>query len=157
MKISPKLFGKAPDSPGIYCLYENKDVIYVGLSGKLKGRLKEHFIRRDSSITTKVGAASLNPEYVTRIVWWTSAEFEDRSYLEATELVAFDHLNPVIRSRGRPSEKAKKLLNREMRKKIVETLEREPDGEIILSSMQDLIERLETLESKLAKLDSKYS
>ena len=119
MKISSKLLTVVPQAPGIYSLYERKDIIYVGIGDDMRKRLRQHFIRRDSSIVTSVGAARLHLEFITRVAWWTCEEFEDRNYLEAAELVAFEYLNPVLRSRGKPRAKAKSLIDDPFKKKII--------------------------------------
>ena len=73
---------------------------YVGTAGKLKQRIIQHLIRRDSSVTTGTSAASLNPDYVTNLSWWEHPDFEVTAKLKAAELIAFEVLNPVLRSRG---------------------------------------------------------
>ena len=45
-------------------------------------------IRKDSSATTNVSAVRLDPDYIRKIKWWTSDEFEDKKVLEAVELIA---------------------------------------------------------------------
>jgi hypothetical protein len=42
----------------------------------------------------------LNPDYVTELRWWEHPDFAERYVLEAAELVAYDMLNPALRSRG---------------------------------------------------------
>jgi Ca2+/Na+ antiporter len=48
----------------------NSHVAYVGIAGHLKRRIKQHLIRRDSSVTTGTSVLSLTPELVTKLHWW---------------------------------------------------------------------------------------
>ena len=56
-----------PNRPAVYALYSgngnSRYVAYVGIAGKLKQRITQHFIRRDSSVATGVSAVSLNPKH----------------------------------------------------------------------------------------------
>ncbi len=101
-----------PNGPAVYALYGGHGsaahVAYTGIAGKLRQRVAQHLVLRDSSVATGTSAAVLNPDYVTRVEWWTSPEFSDRHVLEAAELIAFDVLNPALRSRGTTSEAARR-------------------------------------------------
>ncbi len=72
----------------------------VGLGSKLKSRVEQHLIRRDSNVTTGVSAVSLNPDYLTEVRWWERSDFDKQEVLEAAELVAFDVLKPAIMTIG---------------------------------------------------------
>jgi hypothetical protein len=82
---------------------------YVGITDRLRHRIVQHLINRDSSVTTGTSAAVLNPDYVTEVRWWADAAFSERHVLEAAELVVAEELQPTLRSRGRASEQAKTL------------------------------------------------
>ena len=151
MIFTASLLKDAPELSGVYCLYEKKnEPVYVGLSGNLRQRLSEHFVRKDSSITTGTSAVSLNTDYVTRIAWWLSVDFVDRLVLEAAELVAFEILNPILRSRGNPTTEARNLLTPEFSSKFELLFNEKPSGEIIIPTYQNLITRIEKLESQLS-------
>ena len=53
-----------------------------------------------SSVTTGVSAVALNPDLVSEIRWWFEPSFSQREVLEAAEQIAFQVLNPALRSRG---------------------------------------------------------
>lgn len=93
-----------PSVPAVYAMYggqgRSQYVAYVGLAKKLRGRVDQHLVRRDSSVTTGVSAVSLNSDFVTQVRWWTHPDFDKQDILEAAELVAFDVLEPSLRSRG---------------------------------------------------------
>src|SRR2546426_281857 len=91
-----------PDQPAVYALYgAGQDVAYVGIASKsLKDRITQHLVRRDSSVTTGVSVVSLNPDLVRRVDWWLHPRFTDSVALQAAEVIAFEVLDPVMRSRG---------------------------------------------------------
>jgi hypothetical protein len=66
-------------------------------------------VLRDSSVTTGASVISLNPSLVRAVEWWDDDRFTDNDILGAAELVDFDVLDPVLRSRGRPTEQAQAL------------------------------------------------
>lgn len=102
-----------PAIPAVYAMYggqgRSQYVAYVGLGTKLRGRIEQHLVRRDSSVTTGVSAESRNPEFVTQVRWWQHPDFEKQDILEAAELVAFDVLEPSLRSRGGITDRAKQV------------------------------------------------
>ena len=57
-----------PQEPAVYALYSGRDIIYVGITGSLRTRIKQHLVNRDSSIATGTSAAMLNPDHVTPVV-----------------------------------------------------------------------------------------
>ena len=69
-----------PNVPAVYAMYggqgRSRYVAYVGLGSKLRSRVEQHLIRRDSSVTTGVSAVSLNPDFVTEVRWWEYPAFE---------------------------------------------------------------------------------
>ena len=100
-----------PKNSGIYAMYDrNGGVAYVGLSKNLRNRIKQHIIRRDSSVTTGVSATILNPDKISRICWWQHASFSDEDRRKAAEIVAFEVLKPTLRSRGKITDRAKVFL-----------------------------------------------
>ena len=84
------------------------DIAYVGKTGNLRRRLDQHLIKRNSSVATGTSAVVLNVDQIKEVRWWLNPEFYDDNIREAAELIAFDVLQPVLRSRGKSSEKSKK-------------------------------------------------
>ena len=76
-----------PNVPAVYAMFggqgRSRYVAYVGLGSKLRGRVEQHLVRRDSSVTTGVSAVSLNPDKVTEVRWWVHPDFEKPDVLEA--------------------------------------------------------------------------
>ena|SRR5436190_10324889 len=93
-----------PAQPAVYAIFGGDAprtwVAYVGLAGNLRTRLTQHFVRRDSSVTTRTTAVGLNVEHVRAVSWWQHPRFSDAAARHAAELVAFDVLDPALRSRG---------------------------------------------------------
>jgi len=148
-----------PNTPAVYLLFGgkkgNKFVAYVGIADKLRQRVTQHLIRRDSSITTGVSIVSLNPDYVTEIQWWEYPDFSDRGFLEAAEEVAFDIFNPILRSRGKLTIRAQELLNNpEFKAKMTGLFNSSPSGNLEFFDFQDVIDRISKIEEKLDKLSN---
>lgn len=151
---------EVPNVPAVYAMYGGQGrssyVAYVGLAGNLRQRLGQHLVTRDSSIVTGVSAASLNPDLVTKVQWWEHADFEQRAVLECAELVAFDVIEPVLRSRGAITERAKRLyadatFNEQMRAMFEGT----PTGGLVIHSLQHALERIAELERRVKTLENK--
>jgi len=147
-----------PNVPAVYALYSGGKrtsyVAYVGIAGKLKGRISQHLIRRDSSVATGTSAVNLNPDYVTRISWWEHPEFDKTVYLKAAEMVAFEILNPALRSRGATDNAGVELFkDKKFRKQFTTLFESEPTGSIGFPSLSDAIERISNLESKVHEIE----
>ena len=89
-------FSKVPEKPGIYALYDGflgNKCVYVGKSGNIKNRIRDHLILRISTVTAGFTATSINVENLTRVRWWTDEKFGDGDYLDAAETLAFQILN----------------------------------------------------------------
>lgn len=162
---TPPTIAQLPNVPAVYALYGEQNrglhVAYVGLATKLKSRIMQHLVTRDSSVTTGVHAVSLNPEYVTKVEWWEYPEFVDLFVLAAAELVAFDVLAPVLRSRGAPQEQAQKLYqDEEFKNKMQLLFKGDPSGYLLLPSLQERVSALETriieLEHRIVDLEGKW-
>lgn len=147
-----------PNTPSVYALYggheRNQYVAYIGIANKLKNRIAQHLVRRDSSIATGTSAVHLNPDYVTRVAWWEHEDFVDRYVLEAAEMIAFDILNPALRSRGRSQQKAVALLDDDHFVSTMKTLfQAPPIGQMQLLTLENALERIAKLEQRVTKLE----
>jgi len=148
-----------PQKPCVYALMGgrggNKYVAYVGIAGKLRDRVTQHLVRRDSSVTTGTSAAMLNPDYVTEIRWWHSSIFEEKVSREAAEIIAIDIMDPALRSRGRPTEEAKiKVQKEQFSSQMNDLFAHQPTGSLEIYSMQDVIEKLAELEKRISDLET---
>lgn len=161
---TPTAISQLPNVPAVYALYGGQSrgmhVAYVGLATKLKSRIMQHLVTRDSSVTTGVHAVNLNPDHVTKVEWWEYPDFADASTLAAAELVAFDVLDPVLRSRGAPQGKAKQLYQDEdFKRKIRLLFEGEPSGYLPVPPLQERVSALEEhvveLEQRIVELEKK--
>jgi hypothetical protein len=149
-----------PQCPAVYALYSGNrpsfQVVYVGIASKLRARIKQHLLLRDSSVTTGASAVSLNPDFVSAIRWWEHPDFADKARRNAAELVAFDLLNPVLRSRGSVTEAAQHHVNdgdfhRQMRSIFNDV----PSGEKSFPNLQDAMKRIEDIEIRLAAVENR--
>lgn len=147
-----------PNAPAVYAFYSGgrglQHVTYVGTAGKLKQRIVQHLIRRDSSVATGTSAASLNHGYVTNLSWWEHPDFEKTEKLKAAELVAFEILNPVLRSRGAVNKSALQWVSdKAYYEEIKDLFESSPTGKIKFPSLTDVIGRINELEERIQKLE----
>jgi hypothetical protein len=147
-----------PNVPAVYAMYggrgSNVYVAYVGIGGKLKMRIEQHLRWRDSSIVTGVSAVSLNPELVTEVRWWEHSEFADKIALLAAELVAFDVLEPALRSRGGITAAAKQLYDEvEFKARMTSIFSGEATGRFVISTLQSAFERIADLERRVTLLE----
>ncbi len=147
-----------PSNPAVYALYggrgNEKDVAYVGIARNLKQRIFQHLVRRDSSVTTGVSVASLNAEHVTKVRWWEHSDFSNNIALMAAELVAFNVLNPVLRSRGRTTDEANEYLNTPGFKREMKRFFKDGNsGEYLVPTLKVAIERIIDLEERVKRLE----
>jgi hypothetical protein len=143
-----------PNSPAVYALFGGRDrglhVAYVGVADKLRRRIEEHLVKRGSSVALGYSAAGLNPDKVTELRWWTNAEFVDRSILEAAEMVAFDVLDPALRSRGAIAEQARKhYLDPIFQERFRAVFLGPSTGHLILPTLQDALDRIASLQRQI--------
>ena len=147
-----------PQVPSVYAMYGGKGrgryVAYVGIAKSLKARAIQHLVRHDSSVTTGTSAVQLNPDYVTEVEWWEHPDFDQRHVLEAAEMVAFDVLDPALRSRGAPQQQARELYaNEGFRTEMRVLFQGEPAGRLIIETLGDALERIAALEERVEKLE----
>jgi hypothetical protein len=149
-----------PNIPAVYAMYGGQGrsfhVAYVGIASKLRSRVEQHLVRRDSSVTTGVSAACLNPDRVTEVRWWKHSDFEKKDVLEAAELVAFDVLEPALRSRGGTTDRAKQLYaDQEFRDQMKAVFSEEAIGRLDIRTLEGAWERIEDLEKRVRELEEK--
>jgi hypothetical protein len=134
---------------------ERRYVAYVGIADELRRRVTQHLISRNSSVTTGTTAVGLNPDHVRGVEWWEHPAFTNRVDLAAAELIAFDVLEPALRSRGAiPSDARHRAHDNSFRVELTELFQRPPAGRLILHSFAALAERVAQLEHRLAHMES---
>jgi hypothetical protein len=148
-----------PNAPAVYAFYSGGRgtlyVAYVGIAGKLKQRVVQHLIRRDSSVATGASAVSLNPDHLTRIEWWGHPSFNKTVNLKAAEMVAFDLLQPALRSRGRDDSAGKEVLADPTFRKSMEVLFKgKPNGTVDFLTLSDALKRINQLEKRIDELEA---
>jgi hypothetical protein len=132
---------------------ERPDVAYVGMGEKLRQRIRQHLVLRDSSATTDSGAVRLHPNDVSAVAWWEDAAFADALALAAAELVAFDVLEPRMRSRGGITAAAQaKAAEEPFRAEMTAIFGGEPTGRLELMTFARLVRRVAALERRLDQL-----
>ena len=158
--IEARRWSEVPQRPGLYAMYGGEPprtwVAYVGIAGGIQGRLIQHFVRRDSSVVTGTSAVGVNIEHVRFVDWWEHPLLEDEVHRHAAELVAFRVLDPALRSRGNTRQAALALLQDV---NFVEAFEQvllsPPSGRYWPPRIGDLVDRVATLEARLAALEGR--
>jgi hypothetical protein len=161
MKLSSQMLlgiSDLPNRAALYALYGGAGtrtyVAYIGITDSLKRRAAQHLLLRDSSISTGTSAVGINPDYVTALAWWEHKRFSTRAALEAAEKVAFDVLDPALRSRGGFSKAAEVLYSsRPFRKEMETLLKKNPSGYLRIPSPEEISRRLLKLEERLDKIE----
>jgi hypothetical protein len=151
-------FADVPRRPAIYALYGGRPkqawVAYVGIAGNLRQRLVQHFERRDSSIVTGVSAVGLNIDAVTYVEWWESQDFNDRTRLRAAEVIAFEVLDPALRSRGGVTREAEELAaTKRFSAKMQRLLANGPTGRYRPTGLAELEGKIAQLEQRIESLE----
>ena len=149
--------GRLPKSPAIYALCGGQGrhiyIAYVGMADDLRRRIVQHLVTRDSSIATRASAVGLNSDLVTQVRWWEHERFAARTSLEAAELVAFECLNPALRSRGGISKQAAVLSRRQSFKDEMALLfDSHPTGRLLLPNIEAAMRRISALEEQVSAL-----
>jgi hypothetical protein len=163
MKMSAQVFlwiTDLPDCPALYALCggtgKYSHIAYVGITDKLKRRAAQHLLARDSSVATGTSAVGINADYVREIRWWTQRRFSKATVREAAELIAFDVLNPALRSRKSNRGAARELAkNPRFRKEIKMLLRKGPSGQVRIPSPEQVVRRIATLEDRLDRIEKR--
>lgn len=150
--------GELPTVPAIYAMYGGDDrryVAYVGIGDNLRQRVTQHLVNRNSSATTDTGAVRLHPDHISAVAWWEHPSFVDRVELEAAELVAFDALEPAMRSRGGITATAnRRAADEAFRDAMTTMFAGAPTGRLELTTFAALVKRVSALERRLDRLEN---
>jgi hypothetical protein len=162
MKMSSQvLLGIAdlPNRPALYALYggtgRHAYVAYVGITDKLKRRAAQHLLTRDSSAATGTSAVGINPDYVTEIRWWEHRRFSKPAAREAAELIAFELLDPALRSRKPIGKAAQELCKNGRFRMEMEVLLKNPSGQVRLPSLEQVARTLSAFEDRLDRIEER--
>jgi len=61
-----------PSEAGVYCMFDlDETPAYAGKTSDLRGRLRQHFVRQDSSVSSY---GRLDPWDIVSVEWWTTEE-----------------------------------------------------------------------------------
>jgi len=156
--IVARNIAELPSVPAVYALYggtsSQRYVAYVGIGASLRQRIEQHLVRRDSSIATGVSAVHLNPDRVVAVRWWEHQSFSQSDCLEAAELIAFDLMNPALRSRGNVTERARSHLNdMSFVEQLRSLLAGEATGELIIPSLSTALQDIAALHQQVTALE----
>jgi hypothetical protein len=151
-----------PQVPAVYAMYggrgSSRYAAYVGVAKNLRQRIIQHLINRDSSVATGTTAVGLHPDHVREVWWWADPPFADRATLLAAELVAFDTIEPALRSRGGIEQAAfQKYGEEEFKRSMTALFTSQPTGRLVLPTLQEALEKIADLEQRVRLLEAKLS
>jgi len=151
-----------PNLPAVYALYGGKGrnfyVAYIGTAGKLKQRIDQHLVRRDSSVAIKTSAVGINADHVTAVKWWEHVDFRNKNSLLAAEMIAADLLDPALKSRGLVSASANTIYQDKIFKKDMRSLFRgQPTGYLTMLTLQDAFDHIRELELQVKGIEKQIS
>ena len=157
MTVQIQTISSLPNLPSIYAIYakNSKVPVYIGQTTKLKNRITQHLVRRDSSIVTGASGYSLDPDHVKRISWWEHHLFVEENNLTAAELIAFNQLNPIIRSQGNKKQSSQILSDENFVQEMVQLFQGEPTGELNIVDLNQALQRISKLEDRIRQLEEK--
>ena len=82
--------------------------------------------------------------------------FTERHILQAAELVAFDVLDPALRSRGAIQERAKEPYgDKAFRQNMTAFFQGNPTGRLVVPTLQDALERIADIERRLEEIEKR--
>lgn len=146
-----------PKWEGIYAFFEgDPDKVacaYVGESGNLNSRIKQHLVLRNSSVTTGRSVVGLRADLIRYVQWWDREDFADKARRLAAELVAFDVLDPTLRSRAGINAEARTLSQNKTFRRRMEKLFEEADGQLHIRALVDLADKMAELETRLSAVE----
>jgi hypothetical protein len=146
-----------PSNAGIYALYGGTGalfVAYVGTADNLRRRLNQHLVLRNSSVTAGTSIVSLHPDLIREVRWWVDPEFQnDSAALLAAELIAFEILEPALRSRGGVTRVANyRMQDVAFVQRMRILFAGDATGSVVIPSLQDALDRIDALERSVAAL-----
>ena len=96
----------------------------------------------------------LNPDKVSCIRWWLHPKFSNKAHREAAEVVAFEVLNPSLRSRGKVTKRAKDVLkDQTFRDEIACLFRGKPSGVFYPKTLDNLADLVLELHNRVSELE----
>ncbi len=96
----------------------------------------------------------MNIELVHHVDWWEHPKFVEENHRHAAEMIAFDVLDPALRSRGRPRRNAQQLASDGPFRVLMQDLfAQSPTGRLTPPRLSDIATRLSAVEARLDELE----
>ena len=153
----PFAIREIPQTPGVYCLlgYSARGAYaaYVGIGGNLRVRVSQHLEYRNSSVTTGASAVALDANQISGCQWWTHDSLSDRDQLSALEILAFEELSPVLRSRGGVKQNALDLSRDPKFREWAIKLLANPSGQVAFPGIIELASEIRELKQRVQALE----
>jgi hypothetical protein len=100
-------------------------------------------------------AVGVNIDLISHVDWWEHPDFTDDDHRHAAEMIAFDVLDPALRSRGNPRKSAKRLSeDAAFREEMVVLFHGPPTGRFLPPRIGDLAAELRDLTKRVAAIEA---
>lgn len=117
--------------------------------------MRQHLVLRNSSVTTGTSIVGLRADLVRYVLWWDHDDFGQDQKRLAAELVAFDVLQPTLRSRAGIRAPAHKLSRDDVfRARMTSLFEGAPAGRRQVLSLSDLAGDVTDLRQRVERLEA---
>ena len=117
--------------------------------------MRQHLVLRNSSVTTGTSIVSLRVDLVRYVLWWDDGDFDTDNKRLAAELVAFDVLQPTLRSRAGIRAPAYELSHETVfRSRMTSLFEGAPAGRLQVLSLSDLAGDVAELRQRVERLEA---
>jgi hypothetical protein len=146
-----------PLRPAVYVLHGfgvsvDEAPVFVGVAENLRRRAAEQLVIDHGQLSSS-SSLPLRAGWISELRWWEHPSFEDRHALRAAELVASEHLDPLLRSRVDISALARRIYEEdESRARLLSIFQAPPTGSLPLPSLAALMQRIEDIDSRLQRL-----
>ena len=98
--------------------------------------------------------AILNPDYVSDVRWWIHDDFADKDVRKAAEVIAAEILDPVLKSRRGPTDKAQgKLGEADFQTRMKSLFESQPAGHLKILTLKDALNKIDNLQDRILALE----
>jgi hypothetical protein len=133
--ISEGLKSVPRKKPGVYCMFDlDGEPAYAGQTGNLRSRLKQHFVRQDSSV---VSYGRLDIWDIHRVEWWMVEETDEGEQVLLSDYQPYLNFEDEISSSTQPD--------------VIEL--KDPDGVLELITEEELEFRSEPYNRTKQKLE----
>jgi hypothetical protein len=146
-----------PLQPAVYVLHGvgaslDDPPVFVGMAENLRRRATEQLVIEQGRLAPSSSLA-MRAGWLSQLRWWEHPSFEDRHVLRAAELVASEHLDPLLRSRVDITGPARRIYEEdESHARLLTIFQAPPTGTLHLPTLSELTKRINNIDHHLQLL-----